>query len=174
MNNNETGRRRRPRVQPMDVVVPLALVLLAAGVVWLAGTVIAQRAAIEQAHRDIGTLAGQVRDLGGKPKVTPTPAPPGLPALRGPAGPQGPRGPAGTSGTPGQPGRNGKNGPAGNPGNPGTPGPPGDPGERGPAGPPGPAGPKGDKGEKGDPGDSPSVVYCEPSVTGPWRCTTTR
>lgn len=130
------------------------------------------RGALAEQRETSRTLAEQVRDLGGRPLVTPPAGPPGEP---GPAGPAGPaptlaqvidalasycadgrcRGPAGADGRDGQDGRDGARGERGATGATGGTGPQGErgePGPQGPGGPPGPPGPQGEKGERGEVG----------------------
>lgn len=144
-------------------------------VVWLVLEIRDVHDRLRQAQQDGQTLAQQVRDLGGTPKVTPSP---------GPAGRAGQPGQPGRAGASGQPGRSGSTGPSGKPGSagasgpPGTPGSPGtagQPGEQGPAGPPGKDGADGKDGTDGKDGSPPSswtwtylgVTYiCTPTSEG--------
>jgi hypothetical protein len=142
--------------KPRTLLPALAFALLVAfgfGVLYLQQQSVGAR--LRQAEADNRVLAQQVRDLGGTPKVSPQPGPPGSP---GPPGRPGisVTGPAGPPGPSGRPGRT-VTGPPGKPGVTVT-GPPGPPGASvtGPPGPKGDKGDQGDKGEKGDPGPPPS------------------
>jgi hypothetical protein len=121
----------------------LAFVLLA---IWLAFEVAGVRDRLTEAERTNQILAQQVRELGGVPKVSPTPGP------TGPAGSPGAQGQPGSSGQNGRNGSPGSVGPSGAKGSPGQAGASGAPGAAGAPGPAGPAGPKGDQGPQGDQG----------------------
>lgn len=115
---------------------------------------------LEQANRDRGALAEQVKKLGGIPVAGPTGDPgkdgsngsdgrDGLNGSDGKDGPRGAKGATGTKGDKGLPGAPGEQGPKGDPGDKGAQGPKG---EQGTQGPQGEQGPKGDPGDKGEPG----------------------
>jgi hypothetical protein len=129
----------------------VCLVMLA---LWIALTITAMSADNARLERQVGTLADQVRGLGGQPKFTPPPA--GSPGSPGPAGAPGQPGTSGDDGDRGATGVPGTTGPSGPPGAVGAAGASGDPGEAGPAGPkgePGPEGATGEPGPKGETGD---------------------
>lgn len=163
-----TGKGRIRRLL-WDAAVMGGLVAVAAVVAVVIGVVVRQDAALDQAALDRHALAEQVRDLGGKPVVTPPPPEQGprgergLPGIgiEGPRGETGPRGRPPSSGEllaaatralranpppPGEDGRDGRNGIDGEDGEDGTDGADGRDGvdgEQGPQGEPGPSCPDG-------------------------------
>jgi hypothetical protein len=118
-------------------------------------TLAAQSARNDRLEAEVHTLAGQVVEMGGTPRVTTQPGPagspgvpgqqgaPGIPGGAGGTGRPGVSGPPGVSGSPGTVGASGAPGSAGTPGKDGTTGPKGDTGAPGPQGDPGPTGPPG-------------------------------
>jgi Collagen triple helix repeat (20 copies) len=107
---------------------------------------------LRQAQQDSRTLAQQVRDLGGVPKVTPQPGPTGAAGSPGAPGQPGSSGSSGSNGRAGQNGASGKSGAAGASGAPGASGAAGVKGDTGPSGDKGDTGEQGPKGDQGDPG----------------------
>jgi hypothetical protein len=142
------------RLRKLRRGVPAVLLaaILAGLVVWLVVEIRDVHDRLRQAQQDSRTLAQQVRDLGGVPKVTPQPGPTGASGPPGASvtGPPGRQGSSGRSAT-GPPGASGKpgasvTGPSGVAGSPGAVGP------SGPAGPAGKDGADGHDGKDGSPG----------------------
>lgn len=149
MSEHPTPRGLRRLAPLVPSVILLAVLIIIS--VQLGG--LGQR--LQRAEQDRVTLSDQVRDLGGIPRVTPSPGERGAPGEPGQSGPAGPRGPAGPAGEPGPPGPPGPAGVAGAAGQDGTPGAAGTAGEKGDPGAAGAAGEHGERGEpgpKGDPG----------------------
>ena len=141
-----TERLRQVRRGVPAVLLATILLVL---VFWLVLEIRDVHDRLRQAQRDSQTLAQQVRDLGGVPKVTPQPGPSGAPGQPGRSGQPGSNGRAGQSGANGQPGKSGQ---SGAPGAVGASGPPGAKGDTGSKGDAGEQGPKGDQGDPGSPG----------------------
>jgi hypothetical protein len=131
-------------------------------------TLAAQSARNSRLEGEVTTLAQQVRDMGGTPKVTPQPGPAGSPGVPGQPGAPGGQGGPGRNGSAGSPGVSGSPGPAGAsgaPGSAGTPGKDGTTGAPGPKGDTGPPGPQGDPGPTGPPGPACAPGYKASTVT---------
>ena len=142
-----------PRRSFRRAVGPVALGVLFLALTWWVNSALGDLGEqLRTARADNKVLTQQVRDLGGVPRVSPSPGPagtpgspgsPGVPGSPGASGRPGERGPGGSSGRPGASGAPGKDGQAGQPGASGAAGPPGEAGPRGEQGPPGPACPTG-------------------------------
>ena len=159
----EKPSRHRAWWLPLAAAVAFAA-LMAAGMAAIGDV----RSQLRQAESDGRVLAEQVRQMGGVPKVSPSPGPQGERGPTGPAGqtvmgprgltgPSGPPGPAGRDGKPGKDGAVGLQGVPGLKGDPGAtvtgpPGAKGEPGADGKDGQDGKDGSAGPKGEQGDPG----------------------
>lgn len=117
--------------------------LLALGLATLA----AQSQRNARLEGEVATLAEQVREMGGTPRVTPEPGPAGSPGASGQPGAPG------GQGVPGRNGTSGGQGPSGSPGAVGASGAPGQSGSPGKDGATGAAGAKGETGEQGPRGE---------------------
>lgn len=157
----------------LRVLVAAVVLIVLAGMGWLAVTVVRYGSDLDDARADRAALAKAVeansdalRDANrrledaGEPTVpvppSPTvePGPQGEPGAAGVQGPPGPQGPAGEAGKRGPRGFTGLDGPRGLPGAQGPAGEIGLTGATGPAGPQGEQGPRGEPGPKGEPGET--------------------
>lgn len=158
-----TGRQGPGHLR--GTVVAVTVVAIVMGALWITVTIVGVQADNARLHGDVSTLAQQVRDMGGTPRVTPEPGPAGSPGASGQpgapgaAGGQGAAGRTGSKGPAGATGRPGASGVPGRPGASGAPGPKGDPGAIGPAG------PKGDTGPSGPPGPACPDGYTAEHIT---------
>lgn len=151
----QAAQRARDTGGHRVIWIAWAVVVVAFAV--LALVVVTLLSRVDSLSADAQTLYGQVRELGGTPKVAPPSAAVGPIGPIGAQGPQGETGPQGTSGATGPTGPAGPTGPSGPSGDAGPPGPPGPDGVNGAdgaagaTGPPGPAGPQGPAGVDGKP-----------------------
>jgi hypothetical protein len=160
-------QRRNWGYAALAVALLVVVGLLAFGL----STLAAQSARNSRLESEVTTLAGQIREMGGTPRVTPQPGPagsPGVPGQPGAPGGQGGQGRNGSAGSPGPSGSSGSPGPAGAsgaPGSAGTPGKDGTTGAPGPKGDTGGQGPQGDPGPTGPPGPACPTGYKAATVT---------
>lgn len=155
---------QRPSVRGTAFV--LALLVVAAAVAVLIGSVARQSEQLSDAEQHREELSRQVENLGGTPIPPPTGSPmPGPPGPTGSPGRPGLPGDDGSDGSQGPPGEPGADGADGSDGAPGVDGSDGGAGERGPAGPTGPPGDRGPEGPQGPPGPPGPVVTLPPDPT---------